>query len=196
MSCDPVEDGAARGSAYNQALPRPGHGNIEEAAFFLHIGVQVGDGAGEDLLFQAGQKNHREFQPLGGMHGHEGHGLGPCVVDGGLGVLPEVFAKGLEIVAKGIGQLEQTLGLVPLGIDAQSGHGLGQGEGQSMLCGLAEIFEGFAHLPDTCRRAGRKGKGERCAVKIRAAQGEFFFQKGDGCLSDPGKVGNQLKMLV
>ena len=51
-----------------------GHADVAQAALLLETG-QIGDRAlmRKQAVFHAGQKHHREFQPLGRMQGHHLH---------------------------------------------------------------------------------------------------------------------------
>ena len=54
-----------------QLLLRAGDGNVAQAAFLLHVFVLLHcTEAGEQPILHAREEYDREFQTLGGMHGH------------------------------------------------------------------------------------------------------------------------------
>ena len=52
------------------------HGHIAQPPLLLHL-ILLADGpdAGEDTLLGSYHKDHRELQPLGGVHGHHHHAV-------------------------------------------------------------------------------------------------------------------------
>ena len=80
-----------------QPLLGPCQCHIAQPALLLHF-LRLSDGAhtGEDALLHAHHKDHREFQPLGGVHGHHDHRVlaGVMVVD--VGVQGHLVQKALQ----------------------------------------------------------------------------------------------------
>ena len=72
-----------------QLLPSPGHGHVEQAAFFLDLVRGLGVGDGEHAFVDADDEDGVPLQALGCVQGGQGDALdGRCVL--GLGALVEL----------------------------------------------------------------------------------------------------------
>ena len=99
----------------NQRVHGAGHAHVAEAALLLQlVGIVEGARVGKEALFQAGQKDQRKLQPLGGVQRHQrnaGLGIELIRIGGQGGVVQELgqrLAAGFGVVG-GVGQLLQVL---------------------------------------------------------------------------------------
>ena len=98
---------------WRQLLPGAGHSHIAQAALLLHFGsVAHGAVSGEKPLLHAYHEHLREFQSLGGVHGHHGHAVVAVRAAVQIGVQGDLVQKSGEarLRALGVFQIRQDAG--------------------------------------------------------------------------------------
>ena len=96
----------ADGAAEEQPVLGPGHGDIEQTALLgLGGGVAPATPAQRhQAVLQPDDKDHRELQALGGVHGQQRDAGGACVVEIGLGRQGGLLAQPGLVVRGGEGR--------------------------------------------------------------------------------------------
>ncbi len=170
------------GAGEDERVHGAGHADVAEAAlFFEFVGIVESAGVGKEALFQAGEKDQRKLQALGGVQGHQrdaGVGIELVGVGGQSGVVEEVgqgLAAGFGVVG-GVGQFLQVF---------NAAEGLRRAFGFQSFDVAGAVDEEADQLGE-CGRVAGLAKGASMPFSSAATSSASDSKSGLGVIGFPG----------